>query len=64
MNRSDKWFKKYYEQSTQTRLSEEEFHEMKGNLLEFYHILDRWYRERQPQRDLNPELFETQLVDE
>jgi hypothetical protein len=63
MNRSDKWFKKYYEKESGQKISEAEFYDMKQNLVNFAQILIRWNNAR-PQRDLNPELFETQLVDE
>lgn len=45
MNEADKDFKAWYEKESGQEISEGEFYEMKHNLLEFYHILDRWYRE-------------------
>lgn len=63
MNKSDTWFKRYYERKSGERMSEAEFYEMKQNLVSFAQILIKWNNAR-PQRDLNPELFETQLVDE
>lgn len=63
MNKTDKSFKRWYEKNSGKKISEAEFEEMKQNLLEFAKILIRWNNAR-PQRDLNSELFETQLVDE
>ena len=63
MNKSDEWFKRYYERKSGQEISEAEFYDMKQNLLNYAQILIRWNNAR-PQRDLNPEVFETQLVDE
>jgi hypothetical protein len=63
MKRADKKLRTWYEKKSKKKISDVEFEEMKSNLLEFTKVLIRWNREA-PQRDLNSEFEETQLVDE
>jgi hypothetical protein len=54
--------KEWYEKGTGKKITEGGAREALHNLEEYVLILAKW--KATSQRDLNPELFETQLVDE